>query len=72
MAQVAERWGCTKPWVFSLIKRRKLAAEKIGGIWMIHVKDADRYVHQPGGRPSEGGTRAPKPPKRRRLRATAK
>ena len=55
-SQVAERWGCTRFWVYSLIRRKKLKAEKIGENYMIKAKDADAYEHQPGGRPSNGHT----------------
>ena len=59
-SQVAERWSTAKKqyskrWVQNLIKRGKLQAEKVGGVYLVKVKDADSYEHQPGGRPSSNG-----------------
>jgi hypothetical protein len=71
-SQLAKEWGCSRFWVNSLIRRGKLKAEKIGGIYMIKAKDADNYQHQPGGRPSNGHTPGASPRKKSRKRTTAK
>jgi hypothetical protein len=44
VAQLAAEAGITEAAVRSLIKRRRIVAEKIGGTWLIGAASAQRFL----------------------------
>lgn len=66
LAEIAERWNCSKSWVRSLVVRKKLNAIPMGSVLVVKERDVEAYVHQSPGRPSQNGTRKSKAANRSR------
>jgi excisionase family DNA binding protein len=55
MTQAAKRMGCSREWVYYLIKNERLKARMVGGIYILREKDVDACDVRPRAKPSTNG-----------------
>lgn len=74
MTEAAKRMGCSREWVFYLIKKERLKAQKVGGIYILRQKDVDACEVRPRAKPISNEHTSGVSPKKARAgqRTTAK
>jgi len=55
MTEAAERMKCSRQWVHYLIKKRRLKASLVGGIYILRAKDVDACDVRLRSKPSTNG-----------------
>jgi excisionase family DNA binding protein len=66
MTQAAKRMGCSRVWIYQLIKSGRLKAKLIGGIYILREKDLDACDVRPRIKPSSNGHTSSGKPKKKR------
>lgn len=65
MTEAAERKGCSREWIYYLIKKGRLKAKMIGGIYILKQKDVDACEVGSRSKASGNGHTSSVSPKRR-------
>jgi excisionase family DNA binding protein len=55
MTQAARRMGCSREWVYYLIKNDRLKARMVGGIYILRERDVDACDVRPRAKPPANG-----------------